>query len=518
MTSARNPAMTVRNRNLRTVIEEKAKAHPKRTFLLFDYGVQQYHYTYGQFDACVNKTANALLELGVAKNDKVNLHLHNTVELLFAWFATAKIGAVMVPTNPSSPPSELLYPVAHSGSVVSITEPGLLETVKTVQANCPELRTVIVTGRREFDGAASFDKLIAEQSNELDTIQLGSFDDLAIMYTSGTTSKPKGVLLSHANYVFKGEVVARTLNIVAQDRHLISLPLYHANAQYHLLAALTAGASAVVTPRFSASRFMEQASSHGCTLATLFAAPVRMILAQSSSVGDQQNGLRLVTFAQRLSEDEIESWHKRFGAPLLQIYGQTETMGMVMANPIDGPRDNMTSGTPVIGYRVSIVDDENREVRLGSPGHLVVHGKPGLEYMKCYYRDSKATDSAVRGGMLWTGDIMETSEKGFLRFVDRAKDMIKRGGENVSPAEVEIVIECHPAVAESTVIGIPDLMRDESIKAFVILKSGWKTTAREIMEFCKARLSPFRVPEYVEFVDEFPRTIVGKVQRYRLRR
>ena len=514
------PTNIVGTRNLARVLEHKAAAHPDRTFLIFDDGDGgARRFTYSEFDSAVNRTANGLLRLGVSKGDRVNLHLANSPELLFGWFAAAKIGAVMVPTNPSSPPDELAHPVDQSESVVSVTQPDLLPAVQAIRARCSHLRELAVTGSADTpEGAIAFDDLTEGQSDDLATVSLEPLDDLAIIYTSGTTSQPKGALLTHANYVFKGEVVSKTLRMGPEDRHLIALPLTHANAQYHLLATLAVGAAAVVTPRFSASRFMRQASRHGCTVATLFAAPIRMVLAQDRSPEDGHNDLRLVTFAQKLSQEDMDEWHGRFGAPLLQIYGQTESMGMVAANPLDGTRDNMTAGRPVIGYQVSLVDEDGNEVAPGVSGELVVHGEPGLHFMKGYYKDPEATAAVIRDGKLWTGDLMETTEGGYLRFVDRAKDMIKRGGENVALAEVEALIERHPGVADSAVIGVPDPMRDESIKAFVVLKEGHTVTELELMEFCEARLSRFRVPQHVEFVERLPRTVVGKIQRYRLRR
>lgn len=506
--------------SLRAVLEERAAAAPDRLFVRFDDGDAGVRdYTYREFDAAVNRTANALLRLGVSKGDKLNLHLSNSPELLLGWFAAAKIGAVIVPTNPASPPDELEHPVSQSGCVASVTQPGLLPAVLAVRERCPGLRDVVVTETTAASGVVvAFDRMVADEPEELRTVALDPLDDLAIMYTSGTTSRPRGALLTHANYVFKGAVVARALGMSADDRDLIALPLIHANAQYHLLAALSAGASAVIARRFSASCFIAQAARHRCTIATLFATPIRMILAQPSAPGERLNDLRLVAFAQSLTMKEMDDWRRRFGAPLVQIYGMTETMGMLAANPLDDTRDNTTVGRPVAGHRLSIVGGDGRELPPGVPGHLVVHGQPGRDYMKGYYRDPEATAAVVREGRLWTGDLLEWTDKGFLRFVDRAKDMIKRGGENVAPAEVEAVIGLHPSVAEVAVIGMPDALWGESIKAVVVLKEGKRATAEEIIDLCAARLSKFRVPEHVEFRESLPRTVVGKLQRYRLRR
>ena len=174
-------------------------------------------------------------------------------------------------------------------------------------------------------------------------------------------------------------------------------------------------------------------------------------------------------------------------------------------------------GMVTLGYRCRVVDDRGNDVPPGVPGELLVHGVPGWTVMKGYFKDSEATANTVRNGWLWTGDIVEQDDDGYFRFVDRSKDMIKRAGENVAAGEVEAVIKQHPAVADAAVIGVPDPMRDESIKAFVIQKDGESAVEEQIIEFCAARLSKFRVPEFVEFRSDFPRTSVGKIQKHLLR-
>ena len=271
-------------------------------------------------------------------------------------------------------------------------------------------------------------------------------------------------------------------------------------------------------PRFSASRFMKQAIRYDCTITSLFAAPVRMILAQPRDLHERQNSFRLVIFVQNVTEGQLAEWEDRFGATLMQIYGMTETMGQPLTNPLDYTRDNMTIGMPTLPYECKVVDPEGVEVSEGEAGELLVRGTPGWTIMKGYFKDEDATARTIRDGWLWTGDVVEVGEDGYFRFVDRAKDMIKRAGENVAAGEVEGVIKDHPKVADAAVIGVPDEMRDESIKAFVILKDGEQSSEQEIIDYCAARLSKFRVPEFVEMRDEFPRTSVGKIQKHILRR
>ena len=508
------------SRNLRLALEQKAQALPDKTFLVFeDQDERTYSYSYGQFDQMVNRTANALIAMGVKKGDKVNLHLTNRPEFLFFWYATAKIGAVMVPTNPLSPPDELSYPVRHSESVVCVTQPDLLPAVEAIRESCPDVRQVVLCGADEApSGVTSFSELIEGQPDELRQVPLEPDDEAAILYTSGTTSRPKGVLVTHANYLYVGEVVSKLMRLAPNDRHLVTLPLFHGNAQYYsFMSALVVGASIALMPRFSASRFMKQAIGYECTVTSLFASPIRMVLAQPRDPAERDNRLRLVIFAQNVTESQLDEWHERFGAPLMQIYGMTETVGQPLANPLDYTRDNMTMGMVTLGYECRVVDGQGNDVPRGTPGELLVSGRPGWTIMKGYFKNPEATAETIQDGWLRTGDIVDVNEDGYLRFVDRAKDMIKRGGENVAAGEVEAVIKRHPAVADAAVIGVPDAIRDESIKAFVILKEGQTATEEEVVEFCKSRLSKFRVPELVEFRADFPHTSVGKTQKHILR-
>ncbi len=511
----------VGQRTLRKVLEHHARTQPDKTFLIFeDHQEQSHRYTYRQFDRIVNRTANGLLDLGVTKGDRVNLHLTNCPEFLFCWFAIAKIGAVMVPTNPLSPLDELTYPVKHSESKVSVTQPDLLPTVVALRERCPTIGQIILTGSTAAaPGVLPFDQFVAGRSDRLAPIPVGPLDEAAILYTSGTTSLPKGVLVTHANYIYLSEVVSKLTRLGPEDRHFITLPLFHANAQYYsFMTSLNVGGSVALMPRFSASRFMVQAARYGVTITSLFAAPMRMILAQPPAPTDRDNRFRMVFFAQNITEAQLAEWEARYEAPLLQIYGMTETMGQPLTNPLDDTRDNMSIGRVTLGYECRVVDEQGRDVPVDTPGELLVKGIPGVTITKGYFKNPETTAETIRDGWLHTGDVVAVNEEGYFRFVDRAKDMIKRAGENIAAGEVEAVISQHPAVADVAVIGVPDPMRDEAIKACIILKEGRTTTADEIIAFCAERLSKFRVPEFVEFRSEFPRTSVGKIQKHLLRR
>jgi crotonobetaine/carnitine-CoA ligase len=342
--------------------------------------------------------------------------------------------------------------------------------------------------------------------------------DAAILYTSGTTALPKGVVVTHANYIYAGNTVAQAINLTPNDRHLVVLPLFHANAQYYsTMSALVAGASLALMARFSASRYFDQATTHNCTVGSLFAAPIRMLLAQKRRLELKTNPLRVVLFAQNITSCQLNDWHERFEAPLLQLWGMTETMGPPLMNPLTGERRNMSIGHDAEGYTTKLVDDAGNTVPRGQLGQILVSGVPGQSLMRGYFKNAKATVSTIRNGWLWSGDTARQDTCGYVHFVDRSKDVIKRAGENVAASEVETVIREHPRVFDCAVIGIPDAMRDEAILAVVVANEGTAVTPEDITVWCKQRLANFRVPQFIRFRSELPRTAVGKIQKHILR-
>ncbi|MDQ6661812.1 MAG: AMP-binding protein [Chloroflexota bacterium] len=511
----------VGNRTLRQLLEYRVATIPDEPFVIYDDlegGVTRL--SYAMFDAQVNRTANVLRALGVSKGDKINIHLPNCLEFLYLWFGAAKIGAVMVPTNILSVPAELEYLIGHSESRFIFTQARYLATINEVRQQCPMVERVIICGERALSqDVLDFGSLLAEHSAVAPAAEITPLDDVSILYTSGTTSRPKGVQVTNANYIYAGETVAKAIRLAPDDRHYIVLPLFHANAQYYsTMSALVAGASIVLMARFSASSYFDSCIAHNCTVGSLFAAPIRMILAQEWRPEHHSNKLRVVLTAQNVTAAQLDEWVERFAAPLLQLYGMTETMGPPLMNPMDYERKNLSIGLPVLGYEVKLVDEDGKAVPQGQIGQILVFGRPGWSIMNGYYKNSEATAQTIREGWIWTGDNAYQDSAGYFHFVERAKDMIKRAGENVAASEVEGVILQHPKVFDCAVIGIPDPLRDEAIKAFVVLHEHEQATDNEIIEWCSARLAKFRVPEFVEFTPELPRTSVGKIQKHVLRR
>ncbi|MBI5949990.1 MAG: AMP-binding protein [Chloroflexi bacterium] len=492
------------------VLARQAQLHGNNTFFVFeDAAGRVIERTYGEVDERATRFAQVLQARGVGPGDNFHVHLANCLEFFDCWFGAARLGAVMVPTNPLSTAHELSYVLEHAGCRLSVTSPDLSDTVRLAG----ELDHLLATGP-DFEAA-----LAAEDAQSAQLPGTGALDPVGMLYTSGTTSLPKGVLVTNANYLFVGNTVAQYLRLWPDDRHLVVLPLFHANAQYYsTMSALVTGASVAVMDRFSASRWSQQAARHRATIASLFAAPVRMILAQEPNPADRQHSLRVALFAQNVSEEQLSTFEARFGVGLLQIYGMTETVALPTLNPLCGDRRNMTIGRPSPWSRLRVVDAEGCDVATGEVGELLVGGDLGTTLMAGYFKNPKATAETFRDGWLHTGDNVRFDADGYLHFVDRGKDMIKRAGENVASGEVERVLNAHPAVFESAVIGVPDPIRDEAILAVVVLNEGARATEAELIAWCADRLSKFRVPSFVRFTETLPRTSVGKVQKHLLRK
>ncbi len=459
---------------------------PSRVFAVLDDGVT---ITYADQLTRSRQVAAGLQGSGARRGDRIHVHLRNCREFFDVWFATALSGTVLVPTNPQSSADELAHVLADAAPVVSIRDAAAVDALRA--------------GSTPGDGQ---------------TVDADPGAVAAILYTSGTTSRAKGVMVTDANYVAVGTAVADHLDITADDRWLIVLPLFHANAQYYCaMSALVRGASIALAPRFSARAWGRQGRTMDATLASLFAAPVRMILAAPPHPDDAHNNVRATLFAQNLTTTDTTTFERRFGTRLLQLYGMTETVLPPTVNPDDATRRWDSIGRPLPGLRIELVDEHGDVVDGPGTGEMRIVGRPGETVAAGYWHDVAATQETFTDTGLRTGDLARRADDGFLYFVDRSKDMIKRAGENVSAGEIERVAGDHPAVAESVAIGVPDAIRDEAIVLVTTLRPGHELTADDLLAWCAGRLSGFKVPSFVVFVDALPRTSVGKVRKAELR-
>ena len=484
---------------------------PHRAFLVWDDGSGAISsWTYQQFDRVLSEVAGWLAGVGIRAGDGIHLALPNSPAFVTLWLASMRMGAWILPADPEATAPEirqqieLARPRVGVGSVESAPAyaeaAGLLDHVATVHPLDAELAPV---------------RGPALSRNQLR--RPGPGDRAAVMFTSGTTSTPKGVQVTQANYAFAGDVMAAAAALTAAHRQFVVLPLFHANAQYYSFAsAICAGASVALMPRFSASRFMEQAARHRVTHASLFAAPMRMILARGA---ERVPGFSLqhVWYAQNVSDGQYQELTRIFGCRPRQLYGMTETIPAVLTNSALAPEPDAI-GHPTLGCRVRLGDvEDGGEVPAGEVGEILVAGVAGATIFDGYLDNATATAAAMRGGWFRTGDRAIVDDRGYYRFAGRANDILKVAGENVSAVEVEAVLARHPQVLEAAVVGRPDAMRDEVPVGYVVCMPGTTgLTPSDLSDWCARRLAPVKRPRDIYFVPELPRTSVGKIRKFLL--
>jgi carnitine-CoA ligase len=492
------------------LIKEKKALHPTKVFLYYE----EQSITYVELLSRVNQTAHYLKTKGITKGDKIAVLLSNTPEFYYFWFGCGAIGAVLVPINIASTSFEIDYFINHSDSVGFIAEESLYtETIKDTISSCNLSFTEIL----KDDWSILLDDYSKKDHDEL----VDSQDVCCMMYTSGTTSKPKGVEITHENYLFAGETSVRNQWLTPFDRYLIFLPLFHANSQYYTsMASLVAGCSIILKKRFSSSTFWDDVQRYQPTISSLVATVIKMLLQNEHHPNEKNHTLKKAGYGLFVTYNELQQFESRFGVRLFQWYGMTETITTSIVTPIYDERifDEKTGIVPIgkaaLGHEIRIIDDSGNELGPGEIGEIIIKS-PSL--MKGYYKNQQATEETIRNGWLYTGDNGYYHNNGYIWFVDRNKDMIKRAGENVSSIEVENVIRNHPCVEDCAVVSVPDQLREESVAAFIKKVEGQDLTAEDIQQYCKERLSYFKVPQIYQFVQEFPRTSIGKIQKNELR-
>jgi carnitine-CoA ligase len=477
-------------------------------------------WTYGEFDQLVDEVAATLAGLGVKPGNAVHLALASCPAFVAVWLAVSRLGAWMVPSDPKATTAELVGHISRTRAVVGICS---LERRDVYDAMAAELGSaapaVVALDEHDVTMAA----LRGSTTSIPPAVVAQPSDRLAVMFTSGTTSAPKGVVLTQANYAFAGDVMAAAAGLDAHDRQLVVLPMFHANAQYYSFAsAISVGASVAMVGAFSASRFRLQAAALRATHASLFAAPIRMILARDPGGSVDGLSLRHVWFAQNLTAEQYDTFAGLVGCRPRQLYGMTETLPAVITQRAMATSPDLM-GEETIGCAVEVIDPASGGPSVpGVVGDLVVGGVPGVSLFAEYLDDSATTQGAIVSrrddGFVWfrTGDRAIVEQGGSFRFAGRSGDVLKVAGENVSVVEVEAVVAEHPDVFEVAVVGEPDPVRDEVPVAYVVAHPGATVDVGSVMEWAAQRLAPAKRPRSVYVVAELPRTSVGKIRKFLL--
>ena len=471
--------------------------------------------TYREFDAVTDRIACGLELLGIAPGDHVAVLHPNSSQTLIAFFAIIKAGGVVVPINPLYTPREVTYLLDNSESTLLIAQEDFAALVDQVKGGVPRLKRTILRRRRESVEAA----VAAQAGRQLVPITERQFnpDDPAIMlYTSGTTGNPKGVVLTHANFCFGGPNIAQSYGLTEDDVTIAALPMVHVFAiASPFFGSLSSGGSVVVVERFKPQTIFEVVEKYRVTwfpgVPTMFILLLNTLPENTRDISSLRMGL---SGGASLPAEVLRRWEEAFHADVIEVYGLTESTGLVTANPVYGERKPGTVGIAVSGVTAKVVNKEGNECPPNEVGDLVFRGPNAT---KGYFKLPAETRETIRDGWVHTGDHAYRDADGYFTIVGREKELIISGGYNIYPKEIEEVLHSHGAVSEAAVIGVADPLKGEVPKAFIVLRPGMAATEEELIAHCKENLAPYKLPK-IAFVKELPKNTTGKIVKKELPR
>ncbi len=480
-------------------------------------------YTYADLAVRTRRLANALDGLGVGKGDRVGLFATNCVEHLETVFALSEIGAVWVPLNYRLAASEVEFVVDSTQCSTVVYTGDLMETVEAVHGNVGSVRRWVGIGDEARLGEG-YDALLEKSSAAAPPRRATSDDLFAIQHTSGTTGRPRGAMLTHRQMLHGLTSSVMEYGARPDDVTLHVLPQFHAGGNLYFMEQFMAGSTIILHAHFDPDTVLSTIGNERITYVGLVPSMLIFLL-ESELIGkvDVSSIERIQYGASPIPVDRLARGLEVFDADFQGIYGQTEAgvfvthlTGAEHRQAVEGGATGLleSCGRPCIGYRIGIADDEDNELGPGEVGEFLVRGD---SVMSGYWDLPEATEQTLRGGWLHTGDMARTDEDGYVYIVDRKKDLIVSGGENVYPVEVENVISGHPEVLEVAVVGVPDERWVEAVKAIVVVHPGVSLRESDIIGFCRGKLGGFKIPKSVDFVEALPRTPTGKVKKNVLR-
>ncbi|MBI4241080.1 MAG: long-chain-fatty-acid--CoA ligase [Candidatus Rokubacteria bacterium] len=463
-----------------------------------------------------HRLANALRRLGVAPRDRVVVMLANCPEVLQSYAAVLKLGAVIVPVIFLLGPEEVRLILADSEAKVVITSADMLWKLEPLIGTLPSLKHVILVDGGGEGKMLSFGDLIEREADHFATVPRADQDLAVILYTAGTTGRPKGVALSHGNLIANARAAVSLYELSREDWGLGALPLSHSYGVLLMNAGNILGTRSVLLRWFNPEEVLR--TIHTYRVRSMSCVPTMFVYLLNYPEAERYDTSSMVYWgsgAAPLPLEVVEPFEKKFGGRILEGYGLTEAGPLVSAHRLSMERRLGSVGKPVPNVQVRIVDDAGRELPVGDTGEICVRS-PGV--MLGYYRRPEETAKTSRNGWLYTGDMGRLDAAGYLYIAERKKDLIIRGGFNIYPREVDEVLYAHPKVAEAAVVGMPDPLMGEEVLAFVVLKPDQEATADELMAFCQTKLAKFKCPKQVRFVDALPKSPVGKILRKELRK
>jgi len=473
--------------------------------------------SYGELHTLSDYVAANLAKCGVARGDRVATMLFNCMEQVLAFFGAVKLGAVWTPINVSLAGDDLGHVLSDSKPKVIIAEAETEARVRHAAASTEDSAIFIVGSKQRAD---AFDQLVEPSGFDVPRLDIAPSDPASIIYTGGTTGLPKGVVLPHFAWICAGYRYAEAFEVGPQDRHYSVLPMFHVGgAMIGLLGPLVAGIPTHFERWFSASRFWPRVKEVGATIVDPIGTMVSVLCRAPETPHDADNSVRvsLATLSQ-VPKEVLESYPRRFGLGLVNVYSLTEVGGtLIVHNRADTERPE-ANGKPWGWCELSIRDAQDGGVPTGQSGEICLRPTVPHTFMIEYYNNPEKTIETWRNLWIHTGDIGYLDEDGYLFFTGRQAHWLRVKGENVSAYEVENTSSQYPGVDEIVVVGVPAELGDEDVKAFIVAKPGVSIDAAAFVGWCGERLAPFKVPRYVEIVDEFPRSATKReVERHKLR-
>ncbi len=516
--------------SLRVLLDRTVSLHSDRTLLAFD----DRQLTYGEFYDEVLRSARALHELGVAKGDRVAMLVPNSPDFLVTWMAAAHLGAVPAPMNIQLKARSISGQVDQIGASAVVVDESLLTSIDPSSlSHQPHLLTTRNrssasgpggvepsraggAGGGDRAGWLDLDELSSAQEPQPVPVDVEPSDLGAIIFSSGTTGLPKGVAGYQHTYLSSAADCAAIMGLDQDDRIYCCLPLFHGNPQLMaFLPVLAVGASMVVAQRFSASQFWDDTRRYGATGFTYVGTMLQIIVKQDERPDDSSNPVEFC-FGGGATPELYRTMLDRFGVELIECYGLIESGGVVTST-VRGATEAEGCGPPRSCFEVAILDANDQPLPVGEQGEIAVRPRVPFSQSSGYYENPQATLDLCRNLWMHTGDVGRLDERGWIHFVGREKDSIRRRGENISATEVEHVLERHPAIAEVAVVAVPDDLSGEEIKACIVVAEGRELDPADVWEFASSELADFMVPRYLEVVDKFEKTGSQRVLKAPLR-
>ena len=488
---------------------ERAKTYfPKKEALVFKGAKTSFLDLYHQ----VSLVSSALTSrFNIQRGDRVALFLPNVPEFVLSYFAIVKLGGIVVSLNVMLKRDEVAFILKDSGAKVLITAMHLLDQVPE---NIPTLEGVVCVGEPHGSGFVPYRELLSESSAPVPKVSLDGDEGAAILYTSGTTGNPKGVLLTHSNLISNVYATNHHTKMRSDDRLICYLPLFHCFGQNFIMnSSVNAGATLILHERFNPDEILSSIEAN--RVSVFFGVPtVYLHFLGLPNIEAHLASVRYYfTAAAPMPVEVAHRWQERFGQVIYEGYGLTETSPFASYNH-DFFYQTGSIGTPIENVEMKIVDEGGNDLKPGDVGEIAIKG-PNV--MKGYYRQPEETAKAIKNGWFLTGDIGKMDEKGYFYLVDRAKDMINLSGFKVWPHEVEGALLEHATVSEVAVVGVSDPTSGEAVKAFVVLKENTAVKQDDLIDFCRNRIAVYKAPRTVEFVNALPRNPAGKILKRELR-